>query len=70
LTEAQVRAEILRCRGTQFDPEIADKLLASPLWYTLFAPTGADASIAALAVVGRAPVRLPFGAQLKAERRA
>lgn len=38
LTEAQVRSEVIRCRGTQFDPEIADRLLASPLWYTLFAP--------------------------------
>ncbi|HYD54631.1 MAG TPA: HD-GYP domain-containing protein, partial [Gemmatimonadaceae bacterium] len=27
LSEAQVRAEVLRCRGTQFDPMIADKLL-------------------------------------------
>lgn len=70
LTEAQVRAEILRCRGTQFDPEIADKLLASALWHTLFAPTGSDVAIAPLAVVGRAPVRLPFGAQQKAARGA
>jgi putative nucleotidyltransferase with HDIG domain len=33
-----VRAEVLRCRGTQFDPEMTDKLLASPGWATLFAP--------------------------------
>jgi HD superfamily phosphohydrolase YqeK len=39
LTEHQVRAEVIRCRGTQFDPEIADRLLSSPLWSTLFAPT-------------------------------
>lgn len=39
LGEAQVRAEIMRCRGSQFDPTIADRLLSSPFWRTLFAPT-------------------------------
>jgi HD-GYP domain-containing protein (c-di-GMP phosphodiesterase class II) len=38
LTEAQVRAEIIRCRGRQFDPEITDRLIASGLWLTLFQP--------------------------------
>ena len=38
LTEAQVRAEIIRCRGRQFDPAIADRLIASGLWYGLFQP--------------------------------
>jgi putative nucleotidyltransferase with HDIG domain len=38
LTEAQVRAEIIRCRGRQFDPAIADRLLASGFWPTLFQP--------------------------------
>lgn len=33
-----VRAEVLRCRGTQFDPEITDRLLASPAWKAMFAP--------------------------------
>ena len=36
LGEAQVRAEIVRCRGKQFDPVIADRLLSSPLWQVLF----------------------------------
>jgi HD-GYP domain-containing protein (c-di-GMP phosphodiesterase class II) len=36
LTEAQVRAEIVRCRGTQFDPQVADRLLSSALWASLF----------------------------------
>lgn len=45
LTEAQVRAEVIRCSGTQFDPRIAEKLLASPLWPTLFTPTSNDRSI-------------------------
>lgn len=38
LTEERVRAEIVRCRGTQFDPMIADKLLSSSLWTSLFTP--------------------------------
>lgn len=36
LTEAQVRAEIVRCRGTQFDPMVTDRLLSSSLWGALF----------------------------------
>src|SRR4029079_1816847 len=42
LTEAQVRSEIVRCRGTQFDPQIADALLSSQLWYTIFPPELVD----------------------------
>jgi HD-GYP domain-containing protein (c-di-GMP phosphodiesterase class II) len=38
LGEAAVRSEIVRCRGTQFDPHIADALLSSQLWYTIFPP--------------------------------
>ena len=38
LTEAQVRAEIIRCRGRQFDPSITDRLIASGLWLALFQP--------------------------------
>jgi len=45
LTEAQVRAEVLRCRGSQFDPVMADRLLSSPLWATLFAPASNDSAI-------------------------
>jgi putative nucleotidyltransferase with HDIG domain len=40
LDEADVRAELVRCRGKQFDPEIADKLLTSDFWSTLFPPAG------------------------------
>jgi hypothetical protein len=65
LNETQVRAEVLRCRGTQFDPDIADRLLASPLWATMFAPANTELRIP-LTVVGRAPLRLPFGAQARA----
>ena len=38
LGEAEVRIELLKFRGTQFDPEICDKLLASPMFGLLFAP--------------------------------
>jgi putative nucleotidyltransferase with HDIG domain len=40
LDEAAVRAELVRCRGKQFDPEIADRLLTSDFWRTLFPPAG------------------------------
>ena len=38
LGEDVVRAELIRCRGRQFDPEIADQLLASDFWGWLFPP--------------------------------
>lgn len=52
LTEDQVRAEIVRCRGTQFDPKIADALLSSALWSSLFAPTPSGRQQPKLAIVG------------------
>jgi putative nucleotidyltransferase with HDIG domain len=39
LGETEVREELIRCRGRQFDPEITDRLLASDFWRTLFPPT-------------------------------
>jgi len=36
LSEEEVRAEITRCRARQFDPAIADRLLASALWKSIF----------------------------------
>jgi putative nucleotidyltransferase with HDIG domain len=39
LGEEDVRNELLRCRARQFDPEIADRLLASDFWRTLFPPS-------------------------------
>jgi len=59
LTEVQVRSEMLRCRGTQFDPTITDRLLACALWPTLFAPATNDRSIAPLVVVNQ--VSTPAG---------
>lgn len=38
-SEAEVRAELIKERGRQFDPTICDRLLTSPLWALLFAPT-------------------------------
>jgi putative nucleotidyltransferase with HDIG domain len=40
LGEAEVRAELVRCRGKQFDPEIADRLLTNDFWRSLFPPEG------------------------------
>jgi putative nucleotidyltransferase with HDIG domain len=40
LDEAAVRAELVRCRGKQFDPEVCDRLLTSDFWRTLFPPAG------------------------------
>lgn len=36
LSPEQVRAEIVRCRGMQFDPRIADRVLSSDVWSRLF----------------------------------
>ena len=36
--EEDVREELIRCRGRQFDPEITDRLLESDFWRTLFPP--------------------------------
>ncbi len=38
LTEDQVRAELVRCRGRQFDPTLTDQLLSAATWRKLFAP--------------------------------
>jgi putative nucleotidyltransferase with HDIG domain len=40
LDEAAVRSELVKCRGKQFDPVIADRLLTSDFWRTLFPPAG------------------------------
>lgn len=38
LSEPQVRSELIKFRGKQFDPEMCDKLLASPMFGLLFSP--------------------------------
>jgi putative nucleotidyltransferase with HDIG domain len=52
LTPDDVRNEILRCSGKQFDPEIAERLLASPIWLTLF--SGGPSSIGSPIVPAKA----------------
>jgi len=63
MTEHDVRAELVKCRGSQFDPMITDRLLSSPLWSTLFAPS-APVSVprrASLAVVSSGRRANPAG---------
>lgn len=44
MSESEVRAEIVRCRAAQFDPEMTDKVLSAQVWRLLFPPVaGADA---------------------------
>lgn len=38
LTENEVRSEIVRCRGTQFDPAMTDKILSAQVWRQIFPP--------------------------------
>lgn len=45
LGEAAVRGELERYRGSQFDPEIYDRLLASPEFSLLFHPAAATSTI-------------------------
>ena len=51
MTADQVRAELIRCRGKQFDPQIVDRLLASPVWNKLFMPSRAATPYGSLAIV-------------------
>jgi HD-GYP domain-containing protein (c-di-GMP phosphodiesterase class II) len=67
LTEAQVRAEVIRCRGSQFDPEITDRLLSSALWPTLFGPVVTERQVVTLSLVpGQAPPKVPAKARKEA----
>jgi putative nucleotidyltransferase with HDIG domain len=52
LSEGEVRAEIVRCRGRQFDPIIADCLLSAGVWKTLFAEEKKSSARRRLALVG------------------
>lgn len=40
LSESDVRAELVRCSGTQFDPKVCERLVASPQFRLLFSPVG------------------------------
>lgn len=54
LTETEVRAEILRGRGRQFDPAIADQLLSAGIWRTLFGEAKPKSASGKLALVSDA----------------
>ena len=43
LSEEEVRSEIVRCRGSQFDPAMSDKILSAQTWRLLFTPTSVEA---------------------------
>lgn len=58
LTEEQVRAEIIKCRGSQFDPQIADRLLSSALWLTLFAPVMRETPRPTLSIISSRATRV------------
>jgi putative nucleotidyltransferase with HDIG domain len=38
LQPEEVRSEMIKCRGSQFDPDIVDRLLVDNAWQTIFAP--------------------------------
>lgn len=52
MTEEEVRAEIVRCRASQFDPAMTDKVLSAPIWRLLFAPA-AVSELPSLMLLGR-----------------
>lgn len=52
LGEEEVRAELIRCRGKQFDPEITDRLLQSDFWRTLFPPLNRASSPRMMRIMG------------------
>ena len=63
LTEAQVRAEVIRCRASQFDPDIADRLLSSPLWTAIFTSPNVSAtpSRPAMSLLRKTPIAAKIG---------
>lgn len=53
MTHVEVRAELIRCRGGQFDPDICDILLRSPVFSQLFEATEEDLGISITQVLDR-----------------
>jgi putative nucleotidyltransferase with HDIG domain len=51
LTAQDVRRELIRCRGRQFDPDLVDKLLEDTAWAKLFGPSRSTPRYGALSVV-------------------
>lgn len=48
-----VRAELLRCRGSQFDPDICDALLASPQYELIFGTADVSSVLSVSQLLGR-----------------
>jgi putative nucleotidyltransferase with HDIG domain len=51
MTEEDVCAELVRCRGKQFDPRICDRLLTVGVWKTLFGDAKHRAALSRLELV-------------------
>jgi putative nucleotidyltransferase with HDIG domain len=61
LSEDQVRVELVRCRGRQFDPTLTDQVLSVGLWKKLFVPArDARPSHPSLAVIAGNQQRREF----------
>lgn len=52
LSEDEVRAEIVRCRGAQFDPRMTDQILSAATWRLIFSPVEAP-QVPSLSLVAR-----------------
>lgn len=55
LTPEEVRRELIRCRGTQFDPDIVDRLLVDSAWQTIFSPPRDRSAYGDLHLIASAP---------------
>jgi HD-GYP domain-containing protein (c-di-GMP phosphodiesterase class II) len=51
LSEAEVRSEMVRCRGTQFDPAMTDQVLSAPVWRLLFPPQPGESVTSPLSLI-------------------
>jgi HD-GYP domain-containing protein (c-di-GMP phosphodiesterase class II) len=65
MSRFEVEREMLRCRGTQFDPEICDLLIASPLFEEIFK---ADSESTPAESMESRSMRIPSGATLVGSR--
>jgi putative nucleotidyltransferase with HDIG domain len=58
MTVDEVRAELVRCRGSQFDPRMVDQILSSPGWRSMLVPGAqVDHKSGPLTVLPRTPER-------------
>lgn len=53
LTEDEVRAEIVKCRGSQFDPTMTDQVLSAAVWRLIFSPSVPSEQMSYLSIVPR-----------------